>query len=77
MTNIKQKGTTRITDAEVYDTGKSRKVVVTIGPKVLTFRLEGTQRKYSLPITHCFQDAVIAHIEDEKNGKRRDKSKSR
>lgn len=73
MTRINQKGVTRITDACVFEVGKYRKVAVTIEPKTLTFRLKGTSRKYSLPITTCFMQAVIAHVEDVKNGKRRRK----
>ena len=68
-----RKNVIRETAAEVFECGKLRAVVVTIRPKVVSFRLKGTFRSYDLPISKCFFLAVLAAVEAEKTALRKQK----
>jgi len=59
MTKTK-KNVTRETEAEMFEVGKYRPIVVTIKPKLIGLRLKGQSKEYNLPIEKCFYLAVLA-----------------
>lgn len=66
------KPVTRETEVTIRDRGTRRPIVVTLkhGGMVLSFRLKGCRRPYSLPVEWCFWQAVEAAIQAEKDAKR-------
>lgn len=75
MTKIKS-NVTRETEAKMFEVGKYRPIIVTIKPKVITFRLKGNSKSFDLPIERLYFLAVLADVERKrtlrKKGKQQD-----
>lgn len=46
----------------IFELGEHRPVIVSVGERVLVFRLKGLQRTYDLPAGHCYHAAVKATV---------------
>jgi len=67
----------RVTPAKVREVGKLRDIVVVVYPKTLGFRAVGCKREYRLPISHCYTEAVEAHVKAEKKRKKAEKARKK
>lgn len=66
------KPVTRETAATQFERSKRRPICVTIQPDgVLSFRLKGNRRSYSLDIEVCWAMAVKQAMKDEQKAKRK------
>lgn len=67
MTKIKKK-LVRCSAAQVFDGGKNRAIVVTLGPKTIGLRTKGTREEYMIPIATVLRLAIEAKIRSRKRG---------
>ncbi len=65
---------TRESYATVRESGQDRQIIITIEPpSLLKFRAKGCRRSYALTANACYMLAVKAHVEHERNEKRKAK----
>lgn len=69
----------RESNALIFDQGKMRPVIIQIDPQLglLTFRLKGTKRAYSLPASYLYLEACRRHVSLEKARKAKEKAERR
>lgn len=72
MTHVTRK-VQRISPAAVYSQGRLRSVIICVEPPgdLVGFRLKGTRRTWTLPVSWCYLEACRATLAREKAEKRK------